>query len=918
MPSKLLLLQRFAGIESKPGVLKSVYGVAPAHVMLLRCMRMLAAGEKPAMISIPQLEPVWARDTPRMKDKAKRLGPRALHRVVSFLFTGWTCKPTKYKSALSPDAAHARLFSRIFHKGDDADADETVLHLGEAHGETTVNAVMRYTSAAGPQVDERRYSARAFREAVLDWALYCHEKHDREARPFAPSGTLPVIATDVAPADTERLHMPEHNSITIWHGVKLIVDSAAPGASAVSRRKALVSGGSTVDGAAVPPLRVQLALRGRAHVTGRPRAELYEVAFFATPGLPTILETFQSSNTVAVLNRWNARPEERAALTVQNTATVTLSDTLEVRNGHLTLNAAIVCGVDELQAAGARLQVPDEDWARETARLRAELPWRVATIAQLHSGMDVLADKTVLDHDAPLPDEWCLCILKEAARKGKQKVDMSSCFVDLDTVLELNISRGRFRSVPMTVATGATMRPELAKLNKGKGLYFFKTASIAEFMRPPGDYTLSFSAASVEGAELRGPVEPLTLTLRRQQPPPPPMRRALDPSCVWQVCVHPGECDIVRKTGACRIREAALARAACDLVLGGAAMLSKLHVVQIDNNERPVAFPVDVAEVLPHLHLEVWYNASPTPGMLIEKQLPVEVRSLAVSDVRTDDEGALVLKNIRLRDAKLPSAFVNSPAPISALLRVCLEGARTKIIDPDVLGLTGGCEFEVRVLPGAAARIALCRDWPLPDAGHLPGAEIKAAFDLEDTSGNRTTRLHDGSPATSIAAEMRGLALPEGANRLPLNAAGKAEACFTVTALYGEFFKAREQAASDCARASLTAVYGTAGEAQRAGQEPRGLQGAEWSCVRPPAHHRPRQCRPADGRGGRAAGRAVAPGGDCRRRRRRALRRLCRQAAAARCQRQHLRVVAAAGQLPDPLPRRPRDSTGHHPAGGAW
>ena len=789
-----------AGVESKPGVLKSVYGVAPAHAMLLRCTRMLAAGEKPATISIPQLEPVWARDTPGMKVKAKRLGPRALHRVVSFLFTGWTCKPTKYKSALSPDAAHARLFSRIFRKGDDdAEADETVLHLGEAHGEATVNAVMRYTSAAGPQVDERRYSARAFREAVLDWALYCHEKHDREAHPFAPHGTLPVIATDVAPADAERLHMQEHKSITIWHGVNLIVDAppSAPGAAAVSRRKALVSGGSTADGAAVPPLRVLLALRGRAHGSGRPRGELYEVAFFATPGLPTSMETFQSSNMVAVLNRWNARPEERAALAMHHAATVMLSDTLEVRNGHLALNAAIVCCVDELQAAGARLQVPDEDWARETARLRAELPWRVASVAQLHGGVDVLADNTVLDHDAPLPNELCLTILKEAARKGKQKAGMSSCFVDLDTILELNITRGRYRSVPMTVATGAIMRPELAKFNQGKGLYFFKTASIAEFMRPPGDYTLTFSAASVEGAELRGPVEPLTLTLTRQPPPPPPMRRALDPSCVWQVCVHPGECDVVRMTGACRMREAALARAACDLVLGGKGMLSELHIVQIDSNNRPVAFPVDVAEVLRELRLEVWYNASPTPGVLNEKALPgVEVRSLALSDLRTDDEGALVLKNIRiccLPGAKLPDAFVNSSAPIPALLRVCLKDARIKIFDRDVLGLTGGCEFEVRVLPGAAARIALCRDWPEPAAGHLPGAEIRAAFDLEDASGNRTTLLHVGSQATSIVAEMTGLALPDGASRLLLNAAGKAEACFIVTALYGEPFKVRAQ-----------------------------------------------------------------------------------------------------------------------------
>jgi hypothetical protein len=267
------------GAASLPAEL-SALGMAPGSVLKRRAGRLLHLDGNPATLQIAQLLPKWGRDSPVLSGAASALGPRALARVAGFFDMGWTWAPLKDKSDLCRDTALAQVLTACFAVGAE----------GTAHVEAVVDVALRYTDAAGawhaagwqPFGD-----GRVVRKALLEWGTGCHARFDREAAPFAPPQSHPLLVGTISEVVREALGADAHEHVTAWHGMRVTLDAPAAGGASGSRAARLtelVAGGKL-------PLHVQLVPRAVASAhsgPGRPRAEPYTVAFFVTAAQTTM------------------------------------------------------------------------------------------------------------------------------------------------------------------------------------------------------------------------------------------------------------------------------------------------------------------------------------------------------------------------------------------------------------------------------------------------------------------------------------------------------------------------------------------------------------------------------------------------------------------------------------------------------
>jgi hypothetical protein len=435
--------------------------------------------------------------------------------------------------------------------------------------------------------------------------------------------------------------------------------------------------------------------------------------------------------------------------------------------------------MNELQRAKF---LTEDEWQAAIVVAEREQPWRVASVPKWHrysernfgEGDNVLRHKAVLAHGAPLPEEWCVCMLTKAqqAEKLTEGVsDVSKWFTDLDVKLTLTVEpleadAARPPKTTAAVETRASTRSSLASLaSKGKGLYFFSTAQLP-FLNRPGTYKLTFAAL---GAAT--PITPLSVQLTRA---PRPLRRALDASCRWELCTHAGACNVRPGSRRCQLLDDALAAGACNLVLGGARLALPLHINQVDADGRRVCFPDDLD--ISQLTLSVWSN-HPT-----EKQyeLDVTLAKLTAADMDLSEDGTeLRIRSVRVIKGVLPSGpkeRTGPAAPLTALLRVTIPGYSIKSDQ-----LHGGGEMEVRLVPGNATRlVALSGAWSAAGGGadegvaaaagassvvFQPRQDVALRVALLDEWGNPTLRMPSSAAATQLRmylTRMDALSLKEG------------------------------------------------------------------------------------------------------------------------------------------------------------
>jgi hypothetical protein len=443
------------------------------------------------------------------------------------------------------------------------------------------------------------------------------------------------------------------------------------------------------------------------------------------------------------------------------------------------------------------------------------LPCRIASAPQFHSARapapHFLAADAVLPHAAPLPAEWCVCILAAAHKHVIEgKTPPKAWFVDPDAKLTLTIealeaagaARAPLQAGPYVPTTGA--RADLAK--SGKGLFFIPTKDVASFLERPGTYRLTFRVAG-DGMLKGAAVAPLVVRLSRAA------LCALDLTCTWAACVHAGECTL-NKHKRCRLMDRALADKRCDMVLGGPPLALPVYLSQVDSKDRPVRFPADVAS---QLRVSVWDTneagdaaadgaggSADADESRPQAQLDVTAAAINPALVQLSDDGMeVIISGLQLVQGRLPvgdamddvnrQSRAGPAAPLRALLRISIDSARLVGKRGSTLQLRGGAEVEICVVPGNARSIAAAWD---ADAGELkPGDDLHLRAELRDAWGNPTLRLNDGTPAAALSMPLVNLKPVQrgaDASSLSLAKAGKlgiGSATLRIDSKFSEAFK---------------------------------------------------------------------------------------------------------------------------------
>jgi hypothetical protein len=770
------------GEASKPRALDT-RNVSAAHVIMLRCGRMLTDDLKPAAFRVPMLRAMWGRDRTPARIKAAKEATRFLERVTGFLHLGAAAAPVKEKTTLQGSKLHAMALAALFAE---QDGDMRAQLSAPIFKDVTFSSFMKYKREEGMEATPwgDGVDAVAVRDGILAWV---HKQHyrDHEAGPSVPAGDHPLQLTVGSVSDCNLLRCG-NALLTGWRGMSVVYTKL-----------------QTTEAA---PLRMSLKLR-TAGRQGNEAARLFTVRCFVTSGAPDD-QANQATTAVAVMDPWDTPPEQRAVLLplsgdkevpVQD-ARSTTGFVLPMR---LELRGAEVHSVADLRADGPKqaTQLAEDEWLLKTHEAEQRKPRRVASVPQFHRGgaRNVLVDNMPLEPVEELPSVWCIAVLKAVSNPKlegrnqlagdvytkKVKITLTISSVDDDGVvaagppLETVAASG-----PSLAQRGATDEALRKFGDAGRGLHFFEPRTIKS-LRQPGLYRLTFTADDPGDAASMAGVEALTLTLRRKAPE---LRRALDADAIWSVCCHAGRCD----GDECSRRKAALQGGACSAVLGGPAMPLQLFVRQQMPDGSTVGFP-DVLTMVDNLKLSIWEDRE-------DEQRPVlslKLVDLRAADMKlSDGDRELIISNVRMRGQKLPTGDALDPLNVEeqekhgracdfrALLRIGVASAhkrssgvgsaRKKKTDEVFVG---GCELPIRVQPGEAKRIVFLPDddsWCEQDEQHDPGTVLDVRPAVVDESGNATARLPAG--ASGLKMELVGMERTrrtrEAAAELPLRPSG--------------------------------------------------------------------------------------------------------------------------------------------------
>ena len=755
------------GKNTRPeDVLVSAGVLHPTQLIVQRAGRVLTNNEEPATITMSQLREAWGLDSAPMKKRAKDLA-RFLARCDGFVAVGPSSEAKSDKSKLNEDSMHHAALAAMF-AADENDAREKLAHPKLAG----VGMFMLPFTAAG-QCDSARgwqpFDPLALRSALLSFVERQHER-DSEAGPFAPPPLcLPLDLRVDKPEDRAALKCPEAcRLITGWYGIELPEGRFPRGDVDLNMRCTL----SLPDP------------RRRAH-----RAGLYTIRCFVTHGSAED-DALRISTGHVVLDAWNASEEDRSQLVDLKLGPVSVNGGRNVLPTKLVLNKAVVVDVAKLADRDCEFKVLSQaEWNKEVAAKSLLLPSRLFVVTNfLWRGVpNCLVDNYELEHDTPLPEEWCIAILN----MGKAATELepgtavrpSHLFPSDGVKVTLTVSRAADTAAVLDTLTREARSQR--SVDNGKGIFFFPLAGLSSLLRP-GDFVITFSVSSgsVEGVEM----EPLVIRLKRK---PEPQKQLLDPDCQWSLCCHAGACGLSLSRCAQEKRGAALAA----MVGSTEGVGTTLYLTQLDS---ALAFPLDSWQ---HLKLSIWANDDKQDGSKLDgiKLLPVRSEDVTLSN----DGKELEIRNVRLDGCKLPagdeldelnrtgvaSRWRQPSAPLRALLRVGLDGAHVDKINGRTT-LFGGGEVPINICPGKARRIVVS-----PGEEALQGLASGSlapplTVSLIDAHGNATAALSDAQVAAEgIMLSFVGLqvARQRDAGLLPLNA-GAALLRLEVTALPGTPF----------------------------------------------------------------------------------------------------------------------------------
>jgi hypothetical protein len=802
--------------------------VEAAHVLKLRCGRMLTCDHKPATLVVPQLREAWPRDGASAAcERAKRAkaAARFLARVSGFIAFGADAEPKKEKTDLQDSRLHAKALSFLF-ASCDADAD--------AHSKSpllqgvTFRTCLRYAHNNGAdgaplmkQTGWGDWSAVGLRDAILEWVQAAHVRMDQEAGAFAPPGTNPLAPLTLPVAsDRAKFGLAADGAAGIatgWYGVNVLLRDYVTCTAA--------------------PLRVSVRKRAACRV-GSVHATLYTVRCFVTRGAPDD-ELAKATTAMAVLDELDAAAPALLEPMYGANALAQHSDTLFTLPMRLELRGARVIPIEELFAMDSFKTLTEAEWVVETAAVQARKPARIASVPNLHSdraaGLRSLVAAprcAALEADDELPLRWCVAVVRHAAdnKPEGRDLDAKAVFVDTTVTLKLTIlpcdAEGNVsaRAVPLETFTTATRcYDERAATDSalaafgtgitkhGAGLYFFEPASMP-CLRRTGHYRLTFSvAAPAEGAVAGVRVAPLVTLLQRRAPR---LRRVLDAGALWKACCH-ADADACRaprgQTGTCVELAEAKTAGLTAVALGGSPIGISLFLIQRTAAGVSVGWPVDEAALRKALQLSMWDT-----NAVNQQQLPIKVMPLRPADVAVSPDGlVLELRSLRIEPdhgARLPvGAELDAEnardhtgrgrgCALTCLLRMGVAGATVATNGVD---LFGGVEIPLQVLPGVASKLVFLSGagiWSADGAEHAPGDVLTLRVGYVDKWGNATRHVESAADGRSAALklELAGLARVREGDIMFETAgenAGAATFQLRVTARFGEPFSAAVRSA---------------------------------------------------------------------------------------------------------------------------
>jgi hypothetical protein len=802
--------------------------VDAAHVIKLRCGRMLTCDHKPATLVVPQLREAWPRDGASAAcERAKRAkaAARFLARVSGFIAFGADAEPKKEKTDLMDSRLHTKALAFLFASCDaDADAQSKTPMLQGV----TFRSCMRYAhdtaSNGAPLMKQTQWgdwSAVGLRDAILEWVQAAHARMDQEAGAFAPPGSNPLALTLSVAADRTKLGVAADGAAgaaTGWCGVNVL-------------SREYITRDAT-------PLRVSLRKRAAGR-SGSVHAIPCTVRCFVTRGAPDD-ELAKATTAMAVVDEWDAAAPALLEPLFGADALVQHSDTIFTRPMRLELRGARVIPVDELVAMEAFKVLNEIEYQADVKAAEGRKPARIASVPNMHSdraaGLRSLVAAppfAALDADDELPLRWCVAVVRGSASDIAEGRDLDSKFVFLDTTVTLKLTIAscdaegnvQARTAPLETSTTATRCYDeraatdralaafgTGKARHGAGLYFFEPQTF-HCLRRAGYYRLSFSIATPSDGAIGGVrVAPLVTLLQRRAPR---LRRALDAGALWKACCH-ADADACRaprgQAGACLELAEAKKAGRTSLALGGAPVGMSLFLKQRTPAGIAVGWPADEAALRAALLLTVWDTNGDD-----QQTLPIKVLPLRAADVAVSADGlVLELKNVRI-DAvpgqRLPSgdkldaenaldhAGRGRGCALTCLLRMSVAGA---LVAENKIDIFGGVEIPLQVLPGVASKLVyLSGDgiWSADGAEHAPGVVLTLRVGFVDKYGN-ATRSFDGvadARGAALKLELAGLArVREGDIALEANGenAGAATFQLRVTARFGEPFSVAVRSAA--------------------------------------------------------------------------------------------------------------------------
>jgi len=747
----------------------------PTQLILQRAGRVLTNNEEPATVTMSQLRETWGLDTPDQKKRAKVVA-RFLARCDGFVAVGPSSEAKSDKSKLNEDSMHHAALAAMF-ASDVNDAREKLAHPKLAG----VGIFMLPFTEAGqcdPAAGWKPFDISAVRSALLSFVARQHER-DSEAGPFAPPPQcLPLDLRVDKPEDRVALKCPDTcRIITGWYGIEL-------------------PQGRFPSGNVVYEMRVQLSqqdLRRRANAAHR--AGLYTVRCFVTHGAADD-DALRISTGHVVLDAWNASEEDRSQLIGVDSGPVSLNGGRNVLPMKLVLNKALVLDVSILANRDCEFKVLSQaEWNKEVAAKSLLFPSRLFAVTNfLAEGVpNCLVNGYELEHDTPLPEEWCIAVLN----MGKAATELepgtavrpNHLFPSDGVKLTLTVSRADDADTELDTLTREARSQR--SVDNGKGLFFFPLAGLRSLFRTD-DLVITFAVTSgtVEGVE----IEPLVIRLKRM---PVPLKALLDSTAVWSLCCHAGSCSAKLARCAQAQRGAVLAAT----VGSTEGVGTTLYLTQMDPT---LAFPPDSWRFL---KLSIWPNDEEQDGSgRKERKLDgIKLPPVRSGDVTISDDGKeLEIRNVRIPRCLLPtgddldelnrtgagSRGRQPSAPLRALLRVGLDGARVEQVDGRNT-LLGGGEVPIIIFPGQARHIVVS---PGEDAlqGLASGSLAPPlTVALADADENATAVLSDAAAAAEgVMLTFSGLRLARSreAAVLPLTAAGTALLRLEVTALPGAPF----------------------------------------------------------------------------------------------------------------------------------